>query len=43
METGNVREVLYTSSFLQSKAMPEVKDEWMKMRGLYHEMEENVE
>jgi hypothetical protein len=34
METGNVREVLYTS-FLQPKAVPELKDEWInKMKGL---------
>jgi hypothetical protein len=42
MEMGNAREVLYTS-FLQSRAVPEVKDEWIKMKGLYHEMDENVE
>ncbi len=42
METGNVREVLYIS-FLQPKAVPEVKDEWIKMKGVYHEMDENVE
>lgn len=42
METGNVREVLDTS-FLRPKAVPEVKDEWIKMKGLYHEMDEKVE
>ena len=43
METGNVREALYTS-FLQPKAVPEVKAEWInKMKGVYHEIDEHVE